>query len=236
VPIGLPNVDEALTGVTVEPGTSNLIAVGGLHYGALYGTQQTLVLRWLGDRWIRVASPRVGGSSGFADVVATGASAWMVGAFQPGTGRPDEHVLAARLMNGHWTVFRGGPGSLEAVDALRPDLVWAVGPGKDVSPQRAIIMRWDGSAWTTVRRLGDGTALLDVEVASPTDAWAVGYQGGLFPGQTLVMRRNGSTWRRSPFPDRKGWVNAIDGTPHNLWALRQYTVVDGARSRSYHRC
>jgi hypothetical protein len=160
----------------------------------------------------------------------------MVGAFQPGMARPDEHVLAARLRDGRWTVFRGGPGSLEAVDALTPDLVWAVGPGKDVVPQRGIVMRWNGSAWTTVRRLGGGSALLDVTVASPADTWAVGYRGGQYPGRTLAMRRHGSTWRNSPFPDSRGWITAIDGTPHNLWTFRRHVVIDSARSRSYHRC
>jgi hypothetical protein len=97
-------------------------------------------------------------------------------------------------------------------------------------------MRWSGDTWTTVRRLGGGSALLDVTLASPTDAWAVGYRGGPYPGHTLVMRRHGSTWRHSPFPDSAGWITAIDGTPHNLWTFRQYVVIDSARSRSYHRC
>jgi len=236
VPIGLPTVHQGLTGVAVEPGTSTLLAVGALHWGAVYGKQHTLVLRWLGDRWVRVPSPKVGRASGFADVVATGSSAWMVGAFKPGTARLNDHVLAARLLDDRWTVFRGGPGSLEAVDALTPDLVWAVGPGKDVTPQRGIVMRWSGGTWTTVRRLSGGSALLDVTVASPAETWAVGYRGGQYPGRTLVMRRHGSTWRHSPFPDSRGWITAIDGTPHNLWTFRRHVVIDSAHSRSYHRC
>ena len=237
VPIGLPHLHVGLNGVAVVPGTSELLAVGSLSYGALYGAKRhTVVLRWLGDRWVKVPSPKIGRRSGFSDVVAVGSAAYMVGAFLPTAEASTEHVLAARLVNGRWTVFRGGPGSLEAVDALSPDLVWAVGPGKDVSPQRGIIMRWSGGTWTTVRRLGGGSALLDITVASPTDTWAVGYRGGPYPGHTLVMRRHGSTWRHSPFPDSTGWITAIDGTPHNLWTFRQYVVIDSARSRSYHRC
>lgn len=235
VPIGLPNVRQGLTGVAVVPGTSRLIAVGRLMYGASYVPGHTLALRFVGDRWVEIPSPKVGRRSGFSDVVVAGTAAWMVGAFLP-KGPGGEHVLTARLLNGRWTVFRGGPGSLEAVDAAGPDLVWAVGPGKDVTPQRGIIRRWNGSAWTTVARLGSGTALLDVTAASPTDAWAVGYRGGLSPGRTLVMHRQGSVWRRSPFPDKNGWITTIDGTPHNLWTFRQYVVIDSAHSRAYHRC
>ena len=74
VPIGLPHLHVGLNGVTVVPGTSELLAVGSLSYGALYGAERhAVVLRVaLGIDGVKVASPKVGGRSGFSDVVAVG--------------------------------------------------------------------------------------------------------------------------------------------------------------------
>lgn len=129
---------------------------------------------------------------------------------------------------------------MQAVDALSNDRVWAAGPGKDVGPQRAFILRWDGAAWKTVRLLGGGTALQDLVVASPRDAWAVGYRGGMYDRpRPLIMRWQGSGWQWAQVPDVHGRFYAVDGTPHNLWALswRYRLIGDGPPPLdTFHRC
>jgi hypothetical protein len=167
------------------------------------------------------------------DVVVVGRTVWAVGGFRKPGHR--QRTLAAQW-NGHrWRVYPGPRGGLQAVDGIAGSEIWAVGPGKDVEPQRAILRRWDGRSWTTVRQLSNDTALLDVVVAPPRDAWAVGYRGA-FPYRPLIMRRHGSPWRVGKAPHVKGRLWAVDGTPHNLWALRWYTVGDSGRLDTYHRC
>lgn len=208
---------------------------GSSAYGAARGT--TLVLRWNGGRWHRVASPRPGRASQFSDVVVVGGDLWAVGSYEDRAGTT--RTLAAQRHAGRWRTFLGRAGSLQAVDAAGPRLVWAVGPGKDVEPQRAFVMRWDGDVWATVRVFGRGSALQDIVVASPTDAWAVGYRGGMYDApRPLVLRRHGSPWGRSPAPAYEGRFWAVDGTPHNVWAVAWSSFGgDGPPPlETFHRC
>ena len=233
IDVGIPR-QASFNAVDGVPGTERLWAVGS--YGLStwgVGGGGTFVARWNGERWQRVPSPSPGVESHFMDVVAVGRSVWAVGAFrEPGGGR---RTLAARWNGRRWSVYRGPRGGLYAVDAVRPNLVWAVGPGKDLSPQRGLIRRWDGSSWSTVRRLREPSALLDVVVLSPTDAWAVGYRGR-FPHRPFVMRRHGGSWRWANAPDTDGRFWAIDGTSRQLWALRWHTVGDSGRLDPYRQC
>lgn len=189
---------------------------GTTSYGMAGGA--TLVVRFNGARWHRVPSPSPGRASQFSDLVFVGGDLWAVGSYEDPRGVT--RTLAARRHDGRWRTFLGRRGSLQAVDARSTDLVWAVGPGKDVGPQRAFVQRWDGTAWKTVRLLARGSALQDVVVASPTDAWAVGYRGGMYERpRPLILRRHGSPWRWAQAPDVPGRFFALDGTSNNLWAL-----------------
>jgi hypothetical protein len=236
--LGMPKLRGGLSAL-VFAGNGDLLAVGGTSpsaYGSASG--RTLVLRLHGARWSRVPSPTPGRASQFSDAVLVGSTLWAVGSSEDRRGVT--RTLAARHTRGGWRAFIGRPGSLQAVAASKTHLIWAVGPGKDVSPQRAFIMRWDGSSWATVRRLLPGTALQDIEAASSTDAWAVGYRGGMYDHpRPLVMRRNGGRWTWSPAPDVRGRFFAIDGTPHNLWALL-WSYRPGSDGppllKTYHRC
>jgi hypothetical protein len=198
------------------------------------------VLAWNGRAWRRIAFPRVGTASQLKDVSVTGHAVWAVGSYESRGGVV--RTLAARLRLGdrRWAVFTGRRGSLQGVAASSPDEVWAVGPGKDAKPQRAFVMRWDGTRWTTVRRMGWGTTLQDVVVASPTDAWTVGYRGGMYEHpHPLLLRRHGSPWRWARPPATNGRFFAVDGTPHDLWALSWHVHDTGGGPpllATFHRC
>jgi hypothetical protein len=197
-------------------------------------TGRTLVLRWNGLRWHRVPSPSPGAASQFQGVVTIGGDLWAVGSY---VGSGQARTLAARLRDGRWRMFLGPRGSLQAVDATSRDLVWAVGPGKDVAPQRGFVMRWDGTRWMRVLRLGSGSALQDVVVTSPTDAWAVGYRGGTSASlKPAIVRRHGGPWDWARPPHVEGRFWAVDGTPHNVWALRWRSVGDSGFLDTFHRC
>ena len=237
--LDMPKLSGGLNALVVAR-NGDLLAVGSTSPSTFgMATGRTIVLRRHEGRWSRVPSPTPGRTSQFSDAVLVGDALWAVGSSEDRQGVT--HTLAARRANGRWRVFVGRAGSFQAVTASRTHLVWAVGPGKDVSPQRAFIMRWDGSRWTTVRRLLPGTALQDVVAASSTDTWTVGYRGGMYGDhpRPLVMRRDGSRWTWSPAPEVAGRFFDIAGTPHNLWALL-WAFRPGSDGppllKTFHRC
>src|SRR5438132_990015 len=85
---------------------------------------------------------------------------------------------ASRATTASWTVVsRPNPSGsslpieLFAVTAVAADDVWAVGqPG---FPWKALILHWQGSAWTAVPN-ACGVPLNGVTAISSTDIWAVG--------------------------------------------------------------
>jgi len=73
-------------------------------------------------------------------------------------------------------------GSIQSVDAVSSNDVWAVGyyslPGKVL---RTLTWHWDGTAWSVVDSPNQGTGynyLGGVGVVSANDVWAVGYNYG----------------------------------------------------------
>ena len=227
----------AIEGLAVTPGTSRLWAVGSTSDPRDGWTQSPLALRWSGRAWRRVDGPSPGRSSAFADVVTVGKAAWAVGYVQ----RAGEaaHALASRLTGSGWTVRSGPRGRLEAVDGLRPDVLWAVGtsPGRH-GYGRGLIVRWDGSRWSLARRFDRASNLRDVVVTSGVEAWAVGQQGR--NARPFIVRRHAGPWTVDAVPDGRGWLTAIDGTPNNLWTFRTH-FPDGVPSEvvafdTWHRC
>ncbi len=170
-------------------------------------------------------------------MVTVANSAWAVGYVK----RRGEaaHALASRLTGSGWTVRSGPRGRLEAVDGLSGDTLWAVGtsPGRH-GYGRGLIVRWNGSRWSLARRFDRASNLRDVVVTSGNDAWAVGQHGRT--ARPFVVRRHAGPWAVDAAPDVRGWLTAIDGTPHNLWTFRTH-FPGGEPSEvvafdSYHRC
>ena len=134
------------------------------------------------------------------------------------------------------------PGSvsntLSGVAATSATNTWAVGSysnGGAVEKGRALIVRWDGSAWKQQSSPNPGSglnSLSDVAATSSANAWAVGsYDNGVSTSpRTLIERWNGSSWKQVPSPSPGGsgsghasvlnGVAAISAT--NAWAVGYY--------------
>jgi hypothetical protein len=100
------------------------------------------------------------------------------------------------------------------------------------------LFRLEGVRWRTARTLRNGTSAIGLTFPSPVDGLAVG--GKPTGGEWLApfaMRRHGSRWTRSrvPSPSGASALVAIDGTPHDLWAIAAPVGYSGS-SIAFHRC
>jgi hypothetical protein len=112
---------------------------------------RTLILRWDGTTWSRVASPSPGRNAVLNGVsAAPDGTAWAVG-----------------------DSCMSGCGTASEID-------------------RTLILRWNGTTWSSVASPSPGRiAVLDgVSVAPGGGVWAVGSSDG----HTLLLRWNGTAW------------------------------------------
>src|SRR5262249_55482076 len=172
------------------------VAPGGVRVGALYGVDaaaasdvwavgtddasgdgsgSTLVLRWDGSRWSRVASPSPDHElTALWDVVGVSvADAWAVG--YSGKGGLIEHWDGSA-----WSEV---PVSLpddflQGIDAATADDIWAVGAHGTTGRPRPVVVHWDGKSWREIATPGlpQGTpyGLSAVSAVAADDVWAVG--------------------------------------------------------------
>ena len=109
---------------------------------------------------------------------------------------------------------------------------WAVGSWTDIfesTPDRTLIARWGGSAWTKIPspNVGDqDNELSAVSVRSGSNAWAVGSaEDAAEVPKTLIEHWNGHAWTVVPSPNEGGAadenhlsdVRAFSGT--DVWAV-----------------
>jgi hypothetical protein len=93
------------------------------------------------------------------------------------------------------------------VAATSPDNAWAVGlsgTNRDGSvSEGALILHWDGTAWTRVPSPDPGSeSVYAVAATSPDNAWAVGLSGtnrnGVVSDKALTLHWDGTAWTRVP--------------------------------------
>jgi hypothetical protein len=120
-------------------------------------------------------------------------------------------------------------GSLSAVAAGSPSNAWAVGsvPTSSASSTtkgattRALILHWNGRAWTKVASPVRGdTNLAGVAVVSGRDAWAVGYLRT--PAEKdLILHWNGRAWKQvaAPSPPGARLLSVTATSASNAWAV-----------------
>jgi hypothetical protein len=158
---------------------------------------QTVILRWNGTRWRRVASPALAKVGALNGVTATSAdNAWAVGCagfcFGP--------MAATKTMIVRWngTAWKHVPSPspapqslLTAVAATSSGTAWAVGYTR-VS-FKTLIEHWNGSAWKQVPSPTPGafSQLRGVAVTSARNAWAVGDDESAL----ILLRWNGTAWK-----------------------------------------
>jgi hypothetical protein len=117
---------------------------------------------------------------------------------------------------------------LVGVAATPAGTAWAVGYTDNGTSTRTLILRWNGTAWTTVPSPSlAGSWLWDVAATPDGSAWAVGCTGCTGTGsgtdaRTLILRWNGTAWTRVPSPDpgpgaELYGVTALSGS--DAWAV-----------------
>jgi hypothetical protein len=119
-----------------------------------------------------------------------------------------------------------GASQLNAVLALAPNDVWAVGFSTPVAPPKeaatlTLTEHWDGTSWTVVKSPNVGpnsvfqsNVLYGMTAASPTDIWAFGSSflaNGSGNQRTLLMNWNGAAWSMaaSPNPNKGAFLDDI---------------------------
>jgi hypothetical protein len=106
---------------------------------------------------------------------------------------------------------------------------WAVGKYNVASgePLQALIVHWDGWAWTVVEAPNDVKAnaqLIGVAASGPDDVWAVGNQWGVGRNRadSLIEHYNGAVWAvvQSPSPEADVALSGVSAaSATDAWAV-----------------
>jgi hypothetical protein len=218
---------------------SDLWAVGS-SFDIATENSRAIALHWNGSRWVSVPTPRLAKGRSEGEFTATGGDAandvWAVGDQQNNS--LTQFPLIEHWNGARWSIVRagvrvsnGGMVTLEAVSSLSRRDAWAVGnvvpPG--ASPERALIVHWNGRRWQKVAlpRLGRrGGDLSGVAALSPHDVWAVGTRPCCGPVVNqfgvLIEHWNGRRWRVVPGPNGRdeAMLDAVVGLGRrNVYAV-----------------
>ncbi len=200
-----------------------------------YQGTDPLIEHWDGNAWQVVDSPVPSPFINALNGVSANSSrdVWAVGTFY------DASSLASRTLTEHWdgrqwTVIPSPSAAswystLNAVVAVTPHNVWAVGAWIDPGPGvlRTLTEHWDGHGWTLVDSpdVGSGYNSLLGTAATNEAVWAVGYSTGDFANrQPLIERFDHGGWDvvASPTPtaDQDAVLQAVTAvSSSNLWAV-----------------
>ena len=177
-------------------------------YHSTGGGFATLVQRWDGASWARVASPNAASASqNFLEGVTCAADAcWAVGwSVDPATGF--NRTMVQRWTGSAW-ILVSSPNALLAthndlhgVTCATANECWAVGSSDNGNVAQTLALRWDGSAWSVVSSPStqptEANALRAVACNGASECWAAGsYESGELT-HALVLRWNGSAWARA---------------------------------------
>jgi uncharacterized repeat protein (TIGR01451 family) len=214
-----------LTGVSAVS-SNDVWAVG---YQFDDGVSRSLGMHWDGTDWQTV--PTVDPGRRYDDlesVTATGTDdVWAAGR------QSDDGGFFSPLFE-HWdgTEWKsGGTGPridhsayIQAITALTPSNVWAVGYQGDGSPFGTLIMHRSNRGWKIVPspNVGIDNHLQGIAALSPTNIWAVGYEYDGTNYHSLAIHWDGSEWSVVPTPDSTEGQDYLRGvwarSPSDVWA------------------
>jgi alpha-tubulin suppressor-like RCC1 family protein len=204
-------------------------------------SEQTLIEHWNGSRWKVVPSPDPGGTNVLEAINGTGPDdLWAVGWFE----NTDATFIA--LLFEHWngTAWssvappdESGIEFGEAVTAIAPDDVWAVG---NTGGNGTVSAHWDGTSWQLVNTPNltskDSLNFLSgVTATGANDVWASGYEGNV--NDTLfdkpyMLHWTGSSWHLVKLPNAGTEGSSLHATdalsPSDVWAVGITDQTDGA--------
>jgi hypothetical protein len=215
--------------------------VAGYHWENVGGTTEfrTLAEHFDGSRFVIVPTPdrETAPAVDFLEGVA-GTSAsdiWAVGSSSP-PGMPDQ-TLVERWNGTSWAIVSSpNPGNagniLQAVAAISPTDIWAVGASQDSSTfyERPMAIHWDGTAWTSMslpnpRGCSGHSYLTAVAGAAARDVWAAGWcgSGGSTPQQGYVERWAGGRWKvaaaQGAIPAYSQLYGLSANGPEDVWTV-----------------
>lgn len=84
---------------------------------------------------------------------------------------------------------------LNAITAIAPDNVWAVGTTLQKNDQGAFIAHWDGHQWNIAQKLAEAGYLGSISASGANDIWAAGFAS--------VEHWDGTNWNRVDLPANK---------------------------------
>jgi hypothetical protein len=202
--------DQASLFAVTAISANDIWAVGNV---AIDGLGANLFEHWDGTAWTPT-TVAIGGTLIAASSDATN-DVWAVG-FSGPSGIEGETLVAH--YNG--TIWQSVPSpnvgansTFNAVVALAPNNVWAVGSSVAVAhdPTLTLIEHYDGSQWSVVPspNVGPNSAnqsnrLFGITAVSPTDIWAFGSffaADGSGNQMTLLLHWNGTAWSIAPSPN-----------------------------------
>jgi hypothetical protein len=174
--------------------------------------------------------------SALADVaVAAPADVWAVGSWSDTA----SHPLAVRWDGARWSRSTVpsvvGPvriDHLTAVDGVAADQIWAVGVGAAGTADAAVIVRYDGRAWSAYplppSQFGSSSALSGIDMLQRDEGWAVGDVMTGTGTQPLILHWRQGTWVRVPAPaiDGPATLESVTaGTETDAWAVGKREVA-----------
>jgi hypothetical protein len=221
-PNGIPTSGNELFGIAAAGGT--VWAVGTSTEPAPSYNRRALILQRTNGAWRISPLPRLRGYEFLKAVDATGPTdAWAVGWGSSSIDAGAAGPIALRWNGSTWQSVSPPAGTastlLNAVEALTPTNVWAVGEtstnGYEWQPY---IAQFTGTSWRRVPApvIYGGGRLTDIVALSATNIIAVGTTGGGWT--SLVLHWNGSTWTRQAAPDGRVTAAAAVG-PNAFWAV-----------------
>ena len=210
---------------------------------SVYGLNGPFLEQWNGTGWTTNYNlpPAPGPAEGdLTTISATSASnLWLVGTYDPAYSSQSYDNYSLHWNGSSWTEIPMPlpPSSdplfdyqINAIDAISPTNVWAVGEAGDNvaryfssgggTPSATLIEHYNGTSWSIVPSPATGTApsLTGVAALSASAVWAAGTAGA----QTLTEQWNGSVWTTVPSPDPGSSDNlaSISASPDTgtVWA------------------
>jgi hypothetical protein len=202
------------------------------------GSQKTLTLHWNGATWTQVPSPNPAtrfafyGSALYGVAAVSASSAWAFGiTYYIEGGTEFGRTLILRWNGATWTQVPSpnfGSGEITGSATTSASNAWAVGNTEGdatstITATRTLILRWNGTAWTTVPNPSPARSFLYSVAATSADAaWAVGSTGSGASVAALILRWNGTAWARVPSPNlgsyaRLSSVTAVSSS--DAWAV-----------------
>jgi hypothetical protein len=203
--------------------------------------QGPIIRHWNGTAWGAVTpAPPPGteplGADRLYDVaIAPTGQAWAVGLYS-NWDNPGPLTLIEEWDGTSWKrVPTPSPGrtgnSLQSVAAISTTDAWAVGWYTGDQANIALILHWNGQAWTEspISLPPGNTELEGVTAVSPDDVWAVGTN----EGHPLTVHWDGTRWNVLPrLPATTSWLQTVAPAPGGgVWAAGYQLTDDGTVSR-----